>query len=58
MATDVTLTRKQIEQLYNTIKKDSNIDCVTVRVTHETGIGPTVRIVYEKVKDITDVENW
>lgn len=50
------LSRKQIEQMYETIGNFKDIDTFTLRISHSSGIGPTVRFTFDL--DLTDVSKW
>lgn len=52
----VTLTRKQIEQMSEMISHFKDINVFTLRISHASGIGPTVRLTFDI--DLTDVSKW
>ena len=58
------LTRVQIEKLAKIAEHFKEIDSFILEETHESGIGPTVRVrfnLFDKNDtnvDITDVSNW
>lgn len=60
----ILLTRKQIKQLATIAEKFNDTDSFELQVTHESGIGATVRVKFElfeenpAIVDITDVSNW
>ncbi len=58
------LTRSQIEKLSKITEHFKEVDSFILEETHESGIGPTVRVrfnLFDKNDtnvDITDVSNW
>lgn len=50
------LSRKQIEQMYEMIGHFKGIDTFTLRISHSSGIGPTMRFTFDL--DLTDVSKW
>lgn len=50
------LSRKQIEQMYEMISHFKDIDDFTLRISHASGIGPTIRFTFDL--DLTDVSKW
>lgn len=65
MAAQITLTRKQIERIITHVALDQGIESVTVIESHESGIGASHRVLFNKSQiersfeaDITDVEVW
>lgn len=52
----IRLSRKQIEQMYEMIGHFKDIDDFTLHVSHESGIGQTIRFTFDL--DITDVSKW
>jgi hypothetical protein len=63
--TEMSLTRAQVQQLATFFALDLNIHGVTIRESHETGIGASHRATLHKAEvardfeaDITDVSNW
>jgi hypothetical protein len=59
-----TLTRSQVEKLAKIAEHFKEVDQFTLEETHESGIGPTVRVrfnLFDKNDtnvDITDVSTW
>ena len=59
-----TLTRSQVEKLAKIAEHFSEVENFTLEETHESGIGPTVRVCFKLFDkndtnvDITDVSNW
>jgi hypothetical protein len=63
--TEMSLTRTQVQQLATFFALDLNIHGVTIRESHETGIGASHRATFHKTEvardfeaDITDNSNW
>jgi hypothetical protein len=63
--TELSLTREQVQQLATFFALDLSIHGVTIRESHETGIGASHRGTFHKAQperdfeaDITDVSNW
>ena len=63
--TELSLTREQVQRLATFFALDLNIHGVTIRESHETGIGASHRGTFHKAEaardfdvDITDVSNW
>ena len=63
--TSISLTRKQIERIITHMALDQGIVGVTIFESHESGIGASHRVLFEKDRiernfesDITDVEVW
>jgi hypothetical protein len=63
--TEMSLTREQVQQLATFFALDQGIHGVTIRESHETGIGTSHRATFHKTEvardfeaDITDVSNW
>jgi hypothetical protein len=62
--TQITLTKSQVEKLAKMVEHFSEVENFTLEETHESGIGPTVRVrfnLFDKNDtnvDITDVSNW
>jgi hypothetical protein len=61
----VTLSRHQIERLAVFLALTDNVESVTIKETHESGIGASHWAVYHSTKlgrdwqeEITDVRNW
>lgn len=52
----IRLSRKQIEQMYEMIGHFKDINDFTLHVSHESGIGQTIRFTFDL--DITDVSKW
>ena len=59
------LSRAQVQQLATFFALDSGIHAVTIRESHDTGIGPSHRATFHKTEaardfeaDITDNSNW
>ncbi len=65
MASQITLTRKQLERIITLIAIDDRIESMTIFETHTSGIGASHHIFCHTDKterdyeaDITDVEVW
>ncbi len=65
MATQITLTRKQLERIITLIGIDERVESVTIFETHTSGIGASHHVLCHTTKierdyeaDITDVEVW
>lgn len=63
--TEMSLTREQVQQLATFFALDQGIHGVTIRESHETGIGASHRAMFHKNQmerdfeaDITDNSNW
>jgi hypothetical protein len=62
--TEITLTRKQVEQLSQMAIHFKEVDLFTITSSSESGIGPTVNVKFtlfdgiETKSDITDVDSW
>jgi len=63
--TELSLTREQVQKLATFFALDLSIHGVTIRESHETGIGASHRGTFHKAQpardfeaDITDVTNW
>lgn len=63
--TELSLTREQVQQLATFFALDQGIHGVTIRESHETGIGASHRAMFHKNQmerdfeaDITDNSNW
>jgi hypothetical protein len=63
--TEMSLTREQVQQLATFFALDQGIHGVTIRESHETGIGTSHRATFHKTEvardfeaDITDNLNW
>jgi len=63
--TELSLTREQVQQLATFFALDLSIHGVTIRESHDTGIGTSHRATLHKTEaardfeaDITDVSNW
>ena len=56
MTEKIKLTKKQIEQLW-CIFQEHQTD-LTLLISHDSGIGPTIKVQVEKTIDITDVSDW
>lgn len=62
--TEITLTRAQVEKLAKLLESFKDISEFSLTETHESGIGPTVKVklnLFENedtVIDITDVSTW
>ena len=60
----LTLTRKQLEKLNSIVSHFKEIDQFTIKVSHLSGIGPTVEVGFDLINeidvkvDITDVSSW
>jgi hypothetical protein len=52
----IRLSRKQIEQMYQMIEHFKEVDDFQLRITHTTGIGPSVHFTFDL--DLTDVTKW
>ncbi len=65
MATQITLTRKQLERILTLITIDDRVESVTIFESHTSGIGASHHVFCHTNKserdyeaDITDVEVW
>jgi hypothetical protein len=65
MATQITLTRKQLERIITLIGIDDRVESVTIVETYTSGIGASHHVLCHTSKierdyqaDITDVEVW
>ena len=63
--TEMSLTREQVQRLATFFALDLNIHGVTIRESHESGIGSSHRAMFHKAQserdfeaDITDHSNW
>jgi hypothetical protein len=63
--TEMSLTREQVQRLATFFALDQSVHGVTIRESHETGIGASHRATFYKTQperdfeaDITDVSNW
>ena len=50
------LSRKQIEQMYQMIEHFKEVDDFQLRISHESGIGPSIRFTFDL--DLTDTSKW
>jgi hypothetical protein len=67
MNANIKLNRKQILQLFDLYNRFDDIEWFEIEQSHESGIGPTVRIKFDLFNrdhkpdttiDITDVTTW
>ena len=59
--TKITITRMQFEKLKEVFDMYDTVDQISLIETHESGIGPTIKMEYNPksvVVDITDVSSW
>jgi hypothetical protein len=62
--TQISLNRSQIEKLAKMSNHFQEVEWFTLEETHESGIGPTVRVKFnlfdknDTVVDVTDVSTW
>jgi len=62
--TQISLTRSQIEKLTKMVNHFSEVEQFVLEQSHESGIGPTVRVKFnlfdknDTVVDVTDVSTW
>jgi len=62
--TQISLSRSQIEKLVKMVDHFKEVECFTLEQSHESGIGPTVRVKFnlfdnnDTVVDVTDVSTW
>ena len=59
----ITLTRKQIQDLYQMFDHFKEVELFTIEQHNSSGIGPTIHVKFNlfdrpTTTDITDVESW
>lgn len=62
---EITLTKQQIERILVYYNLNDNVESLTIQQTHESGIGPSHRLIFKNTDsdlgfevDITDVSDW
>ena len=54
----IELTRQQVYHLMDFIEDNETVETVVIKMSHESGIGPTIKVKANVEMDLTDYSTW